>query len=178
LLDTGIEELTDTMADAAMMNGIRWYHASQTAVARAAVNDERDELLDFLSRRVDFLDDFWIEKTHFYMVSFDGQYENLYYKYSIPSGQTVDEPPEPQRYDYIFEGWYYSGTGMLFDNMQPITSDTALYAKWTQAHPLESFIKRNFAFIIYAIIIGVIIVLLIILGMRKRRRTFRKDETE
>jgi len=54
-------------------------------------------------------------------------------------GSTIDEPVEPTRSGYIFDGWYQDATFETiwdFDN-DTVTSDITLYAKWVVSGPTD-----------------------------------------
>jgi uncharacterized repeat protein (TIGR02543 family) len=49
----------------------------------------------------------------------------------VPSGALTEPSPAPNRTNYTFGGWYSeAGFGTPFNYANPITQDTALYAKW------------------------------------------------
>jgi uncharacterized repeat protein (TIGR02543 family) len=52
------------------------------------------------------------------------------------SGDPVSEPPDPTLPGYIFAGWYVDPElTILWDFIDPVTSDMTLYAKWEQELP-------------------------------------------
>lgn len=52
----------------------------------------------------------------------------------VVPGNTVSQPAEPTRTDYLFEGWYAdSDFETPFDFSAPITQATTVYANWIQA---------------------------------------------
>ncbi len=52
---------------------------------------------------------------------------------TINSGTVLDNLPDPIKSGYVFEGWYLdSEFNTSFDETQPITTNTDLYAKWVE----------------------------------------------
>ena len=54
---------------------------------------------------------------------------------SVLNGKTLEKPADPTREGYLFVGWYADSsfkTAFAFD-AQPITGDTTVYARWTEA---------------------------------------------
>ncbi len=51
----------------------------------------------------------------------------------VKNGERVKEPEDPERDEYIFDGWYSDKQcTMLFDFGSVITKDTSIYAKWLE----------------------------------------------
>lgn len=53
----------------------------------------------------------------------------------VVDGETVDEPNDPVRAGYNFDGWYWNpnpSTSAKFDFESPVTKDITVYAKWTK----------------------------------------------
>lgn len=76
-----------------------------------------------------------IENEH--VVSFDLNYvgaDSENYTQTVVDGETVVEPEEPNRENYIFDGWYTEADGdNLFDFSSIINSDLTLYAHWFES---------------------------------------------
>ena len=72
-----------------------------------------------------------------YDVTFDLNYENApepTVVEGIKEGETVDEPEEPTRSGYDFQGWFTDANGVTeFDFDTGITADLTLSAKWITA---------------------------------------------
>lgn len=66
-------------------------------------------------------------KTH--TVTFDYQNGNPSDTLTVPDGSTVQQPENPVRNGYDFQGWV-NIDGSTFDFTQPITADTLISAKW------------------------------------------------
>ena len=56
---------------------------------------------------------------------------STYQTVSVPIGQTVTMPDDPELYGYTFKGWYIDNTFVTeFDPATTITQNITLYAKW------------------------------------------------
>lgn len=52
---------------------------------------------------------------------------------TVIDGETLSEPDEPERENYVFDGWYVDETTMRKYNFSsPVTADMTLYAKWRE----------------------------------------------
>ncbi|WP_155593415.1 InlB B-repeat-containing protein [Lysinibacillus cavernae] len=76
-----------------------------------------------------------------YTVSFDVGGGSVVTSQSIAYGEKATEPtPVPTKANYIFGGWYTSGTGdKPFNFSNGITEDTIVYAKWNPMTYMVSF---------------------------------------
>jgi uncharacterized repeat protein (TIGR02543 family) len=54
-------------------------------------------------------------------------------KIVVKNGETIANLPEPQKQNFSFNGWFTSknGLGNQFTNTTSVTSDLAVFAKWT-----------------------------------------------
>lgn len=79
-----------------------------------------DGILDFLNKRIAFLDALWLEGKQFYEI--DAEESNLY----VAAGTVCEDLPENIMDP---EGiWYLAGTDIPFDASQPITGDVKISA--------------------------------------------------
>ena len=68
-----------------------------------------------------------------YTVDFDTQGGSSVASQTVPAGNTVMQPSDPEREGYKFEGWYTSKDySERFDFGKPIEKKTTVYAKWKQ----------------------------------------------
>ncbi len=72
----------------------------------------------------------YVGSTPTYTVTFDSNGGSSVTSQTIESGKKATEPAEPDRYGFIFEGWYNGEDAFNFNTA--ITSDITLTAKWTE----------------------------------------------
>lgn len=79
----------------------------------------------------------WVQNS--VTVVFDENYyeaeddtDTVYLEKTATKGGTVDRPPDPERENYEFAGWFSDANGTVaYDFDEPVTTDLTLYAKWT-----------------------------------------------
>lgn len=88
--------------------------------------------------------------THydFSKVRFDLNYEienDTYLDLTIFDGQTLSEPKEPNRRDYVFNGWYLDEAckNKFYGFNSEVEADITLYASWTPYDKLKDNVKIN-----------------------------------
>jgi uncharacterized repeat protein (TIGR02543 family) len=68
------------------------------------------------------------------VLSFDSQEGSAVDPIDVAEGAPIDEPEEPTRLGFLFDGWYTDEAGTnKFDFDAGITADTKVYAKWIAA---------------------------------------------
>ena len=74
--------------------------------------------------------------TQIFTVTFDPQNGEATFTVEVPDGSLLDEPTDPMRAGYTFDGWYTSATstGVLWDFDDLVTGDMTLFAHWTKLH--------------------------------------------
>lgn len=76
--------------------------------------------------------------TEVYAVTFDMNYdggEDL--TVQVETGSAIEEPEEPVRAGYAFNGWYTSAEGgAAYNFATPPTRDLTLYARWAEAYTI------------------------------------------
>ncbi|MBR3997021.1 MAG: InlB B-repeat-containing protein, partial [Clostridia bacterium] len=95
-------------------------------------NIRRCEVAAIVTRMVDPALRQSVQLGEEYTVSFDLGYWGLKLDdQKVVEGYTAEEPDEPTRQNYIFEGWYTAKTGgYKFEFETEILSDMTLYARW------------------------------------------------
>ena len=94
------------------------------------------EHIDYLSscliKRIEFLDDAWINGNDYCRIYYKSDGPLLYEKhfYSVKKGEVFGEIPEPICDGYKFLGYYDYKTNELYDPKSPITESKFLIAKW------------------------------------------------
>lgn len=75
----------------------------------------------------------WTEAEVYYKISFESNGGTPVKEQSVLKGTTAVKPADPDRTDYLFDGWYTdSAFTKKFDFSTPITADVTLYAKWLE----------------------------------------------
>lgn len=65
---------------------------------------------------------------------------------TVEGGKRIEEPEEPKKEGYIFEGWYYTnedGTQKKWDFTDPVNNSMALKAKWKKIPKNTSVEEKN-----------------------------------
>lgn len=69
-----------------------------------------------------------VKGTKKYTVTFETDGGTKIEAQKIKNGDEIEEPEEPTKEGYIFEGWYLDGKE--YDFTEPISKDTKIVAKW------------------------------------------------
>lgn len=117
LVNGGIEEYARQICSAAQMNQERWNMAPFEACT--------EELRDYMTARVEFLNRVWVEKQEYIVVVVD--LLERYESYVLSPGDCL--PPLQQREDGV---WRHGGTDQPFDPAEPIYEDMYIYMKLTE----------------------------------------------
>lgn len=128
LLTERIWNYAEEISQSAEMNKIRW------ATSDVTVREECENIVSYMSQRVDFLNRVWLEEEPYYEVQADQSFGSHYAHYVIFPGETLPELPEFDDTEYsVFQGWYYAKTDEPVDTSKPVTEDMEIYAKWTDS---------------------------------------------
>ncbi|MDR3219449.1 MAG: InlB B-repeat-containing protein [Dysgonamonadaceae bacterium] len=71
----------------------------------------------------------WLTTTVYHTVTFEGEGITDIDPQTVEDGQTAEEPTEPVRTGYTFDGWYNGDD--LWDFDDPVSDDLTLVAHWT-----------------------------------------------
>lgn len=75
----------------------------------------------------------WSETEVYYTVTFESNGGTPVKAQSVLKGSRAQEPSDPDKTDYLFDGWYTdSAFTKKFDFATPITANVTLYAKWLE----------------------------------------------
>lgn len=125
LLDNSLEEYASIISKASENNKIRWFDSETT--------DNVQYIKDYLSKRIDFLNDVWCENGRYNTVLANGQMVGYYANLAVPHGECLQNLPDLENKESLnFKGWYYKETNEPFDINKPITEDIEIYAKWEE----------------------------------------------
>lgn len=147
----------------AQMNAIRWN-------VRNDMHELVGELQTYLSERIEFLSDVWLEGTEHVIVKALPEYGGHYAYFALKKGDTLASLPD--MYDITtFAGWYYSDTHEPINTETPVLYDLEIYSKWDSVSiRAESRIKQ-------LIPLGIIAIMgLCILGIDIGRYKVKKGE--
>ncbi len=126
LVNNGIAEYTDGIAEVSKMNSYRWF-------ADEDVTFYSSQISDFMKNRIEFLNDIWINNREYCTVKFNTGLNSYYTYYCCYNGESLSKLPNlPQDPRAEFLGWYYVDTDEPFDINKPIYEDTEVYAKWQE----------------------------------------------
>ena len=166
-IDDRIGRLAQEMEPAVRMNNIRWSMYSP----KGSLAGDAADMAQYLKARVDFLDDLWLKKAPYCVITIHAdQVYNMY----VPHGAVCSGFPDPQELN--LEGvWVLKGTDTPFDPSLPVTQDAELESKAESVLPeSEPFGTRED--VVTLLSIGMLCFLLIcmmIAGMNTRPRRRR-----
>lgn len=126
LLESEFDLLTDFIRDASRSNSLRWRSMYDNLPADVVHTPEA--LKDYFSRRVQFLDEVWLQEIPYCTLQFETSYQgSSYVNVSVQQGCCLES-------SYINTEsvvWIDSETGEVFDFSQPITKDMILWKQST-----------------------------------------------
>lgn len=126
LVNNGIAEYSDGIAQASKMNSYRWF-------AEEDVTLHPQKMSDFMEKRIEFLNNIWINNGEYCTVKFDAGADRYYTYYCCYKGKVLSQMPNLPDYPRVeFLGWYYVDTDEPFDINKPIYEDVEVYAKWQE----------------------------------------------
>lgn len=163
-LEEVIPAYAETVAASAQADSFRWSNRWSSLNPP----EETDYLLDFMARRMEFLDSFWLRGDEYVtvLVRLD---TGVVHHYCIRPGDPMTPLPEyedtPQT-DY--QGWYVSGTDQPLDPDRPIWEDMEIYLKFVSLPPEEVVVEESGTFLRYA---PVVLLVLGLLGLGLWDRT-------
>lgn len=111
----------------------KWDFAQDKVVYDSYYHDWQNEDYKEPTRTAETLYAQWIPKSEFATVTFDSQAGTAVPAKTVRKGTPVEQPANPHRENYNFEGWYTTkafDTEWNFDTV--ITEDMMLYAKWSK----------------------------------------------
>ena len=118
LLEGGIAEYASRVEQAAAMSQLRWYGADTAA--------RTEEMLAYMTQRMEFLDSLWIEEQEYCLVQVYG-YGGAVNCYAVEPGGSM---PVLQEYESnettTFYGWQYKDLWTPVDFDRPVYEDTEI----------------------------------------------------
>lgn len=122
MINHGIDDQISLIQAASTMNGIRWRYMYDEWIEEAIANKvvrTQEELKDFFVRRIDFLDNAWLENKDYCTVAFAQRAGGAHWNISVEKGTLL----ETSYMDLEDSVWTDSQTGMPADFQSPITQD-------------------------------------------------------
>lgn len=124
LMDYSLNEYAEYIATSHQMDHVRWGENNE-------IGEEVAYIRSYLSKRMEFLSDIWINGEKYYVVQADPGFNQFYAYIAVKSGEQVEGLRQLNDTSTSrFLGWYYMDTDEPFDVMKPIYEDTVLCAKW------------------------------------------------
>ena len=118
-----IQTLSDSINGALDMNRLRWQTMYDELLSwKPDTVRNTADLIDYLDRRVTFLNRAWLENREYCTVQFEFAADGPYWNLSVPKGQLL----ETSYVDLTATQWIDAATGQVFDLSQPVTTDLLL----------------------------------------------------
>ena len=132
LLEKKIVDYEQQVSSAVKADMVRWPEFSLDAA------EQTDALTDYMYRRVEFLNSYFLEQEQHCIVRIDGgQGGNLAY-WAVKTGECLQSLPVMENTKTAsFIGWYDARTDEPFDSDMPIYEDMAIYAKWDSQSKMD-----------------------------------------
>lgn len=139
LLEEGIDKLSEETKQAVKLDDIRWQELQNRYRYYNDYENEIRYLKYFIEKRMDFLNEVWLEGEVYHSVSFvvDGY---LWKEYYVKDGETLGAEPVPCRYNSLFMGWLSEENDVPYDEFKPVYEDWVFYATWQQLPETEVII--------------------------------------
>ena len=133
-IKTGLLEEESTIEEATAMNRIRWAEAFD---AQNAQITDAQGIVDYLEKRIEFLDTAWIDGVEYYTVQFEPYVLDMYAtpetsagSYAVKFGEYFTESAVLERAAEKNEVWIDYETGEIFDPEQAIRKNKTLILQW------------------------------------------------
>ena len=175
LLHERAKGYADQIGMAFERNRIRWN------VDTEGVQAESEYIIDYLSRRMGFLSELWLEEKEFCILRLKEGWGGYQAYYAVEPGTCFSYLPDIQGEGFL--GWHWEGSDLPFDPEMPITEDGALYPKWSYVWE-EYEAPRSIRDVFLDIYFYVPAVVLILMGMiavvvsvrlhRKKKKTAKE----
>ena len=156
LLDETIYGYANEISQAAAVDKVRW--ADDIPLETAV-----DNLCGYLEKRIDFLNQIWIEEREYYTVQAVNEQTGFGVRYVVFAGEKLEDLPEFVGIESTFVGWY-DNDGNQFDVDRVITKDMQIYAKF-----VESPVKQIKRFVKLAPVAAIAIIFVVLVAIWLKR---------
>lgn len=160
IFNKNVNFYTDKIQSSFILNAIRWGDED------LKLNNLKNEIIDYMKKRIDFLNSYWFGDVEYHTVCADNALNMNFVHYAVISNMPFKdlETFENVTTESEFLGWYYSDTDEPFDDTRPITEDVSVYAKWS-----SPWWTRYMEIIIPIFLITITFIVLFVLFLRRIR---------
>lgn len=124
-ITVAIEDYAEQTMEASAADEIRW---SDDSVAQKVYIEQ---LVQYLNKRIAFLNSYFIDKADYQVVSIDSATNGNIAYWLVEAGDYLPELPNMENTNTAtFLGWYEKSSNQPFAPDEPITDDMELVAKW------------------------------------------------
>lgn len=140
MAENGVNDYLGTVSDSAQLNVIRWFSEDEDIVSSC------DYISDYLTERLEFLDNLWIEKQDYnFVIAEHGLLSGNLGYFAVKSGEAYGELPVLNDIEgYTFAGWVYSDTYEPYDPAKEITSDVHVTGVWIETRNKAAELLRDY----------------------------------
>lgn len=117
------------LAASAEMDRLRWPGASGYFAGWEA---NGAYLRAFLEKKVEYLNEIWLQDAQYHTVTFLDYYGNACDVYRVKHGGSLPQVPEISAYTAIFSGWYSTASGKRLDVRRPVLEDEVYRSDWIE----------------------------------------------
>lgn len=162
LLGGTLTEYAEYIDAAHHMDQLRWGINNE-------ISDEQEYINQYLTERIAFLSDLWINNETYHLVQANPGFNQFYAYIAVKDGECLDDLWELTSSDTSkFLGWYHTDTNEPFDSEQPIDCDISLYAQW---HGIPATWTQQLMELLPGMVLAIMFCLLVAVSIwRKRSR--------
>lgn len=164
LLKSGIDDMTQRIESATVMNAIRWRKMFDLLQWQ---NQSVGEIKTYLSQRLDFLRRIWLEGEDVFGVHVDMGGTREYGNYSVRPGECFAALSQITVAEVANPIWMDALTGEVFTDKTPVTRDTVLHLANDPADH-QRISKERLLIELYLIAIVTMTIVFILIDRRRR----------
>lgn len=116
-----------SISKSAEMDRLRWQKVSGYL---AGLEANGDYLRSFMERKVEYLNEIWLEGAEYHSVAFLDYEGRVCDVYRVRHGEYLPIVPEIACYAAVFNGWYSAYNGKPLDIRKPVLEDTTYQSAW------------------------------------------------
>lgn len=165
LIQDGIYKYAEEVSLAKSADDIRWGKDSAY---------KYEKIIEFLSKRVDFLKRIWLDNEDYVKVTHYTPGENcVFYIAYILKGHSIADNPEIMAEFSESDIWYIEGTDEEYDFNLPVNEDIVLVKPFIKVETgikdkIKDFLSENNKFLEIGVSIGALVFAVLLLQLRKR----------